>query len=129
MVGTEKLNSTWAWRLPLMLQIIPPLIVMTCVLFCPESPRWLISRGRIDEARKVLVDYHSNDGKTNAVIEVRFDCFGKSNYHAEMLIPATTSRISRRHRSRQERLGVGLQASVCYKECQMEDTLPGPHGK
>ncbi|KAJ7775656.1 general substrate transporter [Mycena maculata] len=70
MVGTELLNSTWAWRLPLILQIGPPIIVMTCVWFCPESPRWLISRGRTEEARQILIDYHSNDGQTNAVIEL-----------------------------------------------------------
>ncbi|KAJ7499905.1 general substrate transporter [Mycena latifolia] len=70
MVGTGKLSSTWAWRLPLILQIGPPVVVMTCVWFCPESPRWLISRGRIEEARQILIDYHSNDGKANAVIEL-----------------------------------------------------------
>ncbi|KAJ7916244.1 general substrate transporter [Mycena leptocephala] len=70
MVGTEKMNSTWAWRMPLLLQIVPPLIVMTCVWFLPESPRWLISRGRTEEARQILIDYHSNDGQSNAVIEL-----------------------------------------------------------
>ncbi|KAK7053714.1 general substrate transporter [Favolaschia claudopus] len=70
MVGTQKMSTTWAWRLPLLLQICPPLIVMTCVWFLPESPRWLISRGRTEEARQILIDYHSNDGKTNPVIEL-----------------------------------------------------------
>ncbi|KAJ7688308.1 general substrate transporter [Mycena rosella] len=70
MVGSAKLNSTWAWRLPLILQIAPPLIVMSCVWFCPESPRWLISRGRTEEARQILIDYHSNDGQSNAIIEL-----------------------------------------------------------
>ncbi|TRM68109.1 general substrate transporter [Schizophyllum amplum] len=70
MVGTQRLASTWAWRLPLVLQVIPPTIVMTCVWFCPESPRWLISRGREEEARQVLADYHSSDGKTNSIIEL-----------------------------------------------------------
>ncbi|KAJ6579663.1 general substrate transporter [Mycena vulgaris] len=57
MVGTSKMSSTWAWRLPLILQIAPP-------------GAWLISRGRVEEARQVLIDYHSNDGQTNAVIEL-----------------------------------------------------------
>ncbi|KAJ6473126.1 general substrate transporter [Mycena sanguinolenta] len=70
MVGTQTMNSTWAWRLPLILQIAPPLIVMSSVWFLPESPRWLISRGRADEARQILIDYHSNDGQMNAVIEL-----------------------------------------------------------
>ncbi|KAJ6544360.1 general substrate transporter [Mycena capillaripes] len=70
MVGTQTMNSTWAWRLPLMLQIVPPIIVMASVWFLPESPRWLMSRGRTEEARQILIDYHSNDGQSNAVIEL-----------------------------------------------------------
>ncbi|KAJ7166086.1 general substrate transporter [Mycena filopes] len=70
MVGTQTMSSTWAWRLPLLLQIGPPIIVMCSVWFLPESPRWLISRGRVDEARQILIDYHSNDGQMNAVIEL-----------------------------------------------------------
>nr|GAT54792.1 general substrate transporter [Mycena chlorophos] len=75
MVGTELLNSTWAWRLPLLLQVGPPIIVMSCVWFCPESPRWLISRGREEEATRILIDYHSNDGKMNAVIQLELEEF------------------------------------------------------
>ncbi|KAJ7733328.1 general substrate transporter [Mycena metata] len=75
MVGTQKMNSTWAWRLPLILQIGPPIIVMLSVWFLPESPRWLISRGRTEEARQILIDYHSNDGQSNAVIELEMEEF------------------------------------------------------
>ncbi|PIL37645.1 MFS general substrate transporter [Ganoderma sinense ZZ0214-1] len=75
MVGTQTMNSTWAWRLPLMLQVVPPVIVMSCVWFCPESPRWLVSRGRIEEARAVMVKYHSNDGQTNPLIELQLKEF------------------------------------------------------
>ena len=49
---------------------MPPVIVLSCVWFCPESPRWLVSRGRIEEARAVMLRYHSTDGKTsNPLIE------------------------------------------------------------
>ena len=71
MVGTQTMNSTWSWRLPLLLQVVPPAIVMTFVWVCPESPRWLVSRGRVDEARAVMIKYHSSDGKTNPLIELQ----------------------------------------------------------
>ena len=71
MVGTSKMSSTWSWRLPLLLQIVPPIIVIVCALFCPESPRWLIQKGRLEEAKAILCKYHSNDGQTNAIIEVK----------------------------------------------------------
>ncbi|THH30437.1 hypothetical protein EUX98_g3739 [Antrodiella citrinella] len=38
------------WRLMLASAGIPALIIMSQVLFCPESPRWLMSKGRYDQA-------------------------------------------------------------------------------
>ncbi|KAJ3785995.1 general substrate transporter [Lentinula aff. detonsa] len=78
MVGTVKMNSTWAWRLPLMLQIIPPIIIISFVWFLPESPRWLVQKGKFDQAKKILVEYHSNDGKTNPIIELQLREFQES---------------------------------------------------
>ncbi|KAE9394996.1 general substrate transporter [Gymnopus androsaceus JB14] len=78
MVGTVKMNSTWAWRLPLMLQVIPPIIVICFVWFLPESPRWLIQKGKFDKARGILIEYHSDDGQTNPVIELQLEEFRES---------------------------------------------------
>ncbi|KAJ7599106.1 general substrate transporter [Mycena floridula] len=78
MVGTVKMNSTWAWRLPLLLQVVPPIIVMSCVYLCPESPRWLVQHGRFEEAREILRQYHSDDGETNEVIELQLREFEQS---------------------------------------------------
>ena len=43
-----------AWRWMLGVQAIPSLIYLLFILVIPESPRWLLSKNRIDEARLVL---------------------------------------------------------------------------
>ena len=43
-----------SWRFPLAFQIFFALIIVSTVMLLPESPRWLVLRGREDEARTVL---------------------------------------------------------------------------
>ncbi|KAF4365426.1 hypothetical protein F8388_012791 [Cannabis sativa] len=49
------LPETLNWRLMLGLAAVPAVVVAIGVLAMPESPRWLVMRGRRDEARKVLI--------------------------------------------------------------------------
>ncbi|KAL1849121.1 hypothetical protein VTK73DRAFT_9963 [Phialemonium thermophilum] len=44
------------WQVPLGCQSICPALLLFSMLFCPESPRWLASRDRWEEASEVLVD-------------------------------------------------------------------------
>lgn len=46
--------STVAWRFPIAFQIVFALIILAMVMNLPESPRWLILKGREDEAAEVL---------------------------------------------------------------------------
>lgn len=43
-----------AWRFPLAFQIVFALIIFGSILNLPESPRWLVMKGRDDEALEVL---------------------------------------------------------------------------
>lgn len=40
-------NSMWSWRLPTILQAFLPAIQIVSLWFIPESPRWLVSTGRV----------------------------------------------------------------------------------
>lgn len=46
--------STIAWRFPIAFQIVFCLVILMFVLELPESPRWLILKGKEDEALSVL---------------------------------------------------------------------------
>ncbi|KAL2841964.1 general substrate transporter [Aspergillus pseudodeflectus] len=52
------MSSTWAWRLPSLLQGALPLVQIVLVFFTPESPRWLVDQNRAEEAERILVKYH-----------------------------------------------------------------------
>ncbi|KAF2208637.1 hypothetical protein CERZMDRAFT_114384 [Cercospora zeae-maydis SCOH1-5] len=44
-------SGTLSWRLPLMIPCIVSVILMAFTYVVPESPRWLASRGRMEQAR------------------------------------------------------------------------------
>src|SRR4030088_1519659 len=48
------LSSSQNWRLMFGLAAIPAILLFAGMLFQQESPHWLITRGREDEARAVL---------------------------------------------------------------------------
>ncbi|EEB97958.1 hypothetical protein MPER_02623 [Moniliophthora perniciosa FA553] len=58
--ATLSWNSSWAWRLPLLLQATGPAILLPFAFFLPESPRWLVSTGRERQALDILARYHAN---------------------------------------------------------------------
>lgn len=45
---------------------------MALVLFFPESPRWLISKDRNDEALAVLAKYHRNGDVSAPIVQLQY---------------------------------------------------------
>ncbi|CUM68086.1 uncharacterized protein PRCAT00005803001 [Priceomyces carsonii] len=68
--GTNGRGDTWAWRIPTILQAGFPAIQLTFLYFVPESPRWLISRGRKEEARKILIKHHAGGDESSELVAV-----------------------------------------------------------
>lgn len=67
--GTNRITSDFGWRVPSWLQICPSLLQITFVLFLPESPRWLITKDRVDEAHQVLVTYHAEGNQDSEFVK------------------------------------------------------------
>lgn len=67
--GTRNYAGSWAWRVPSLLQVLLPLVGIPGLIMIPESPRWLVSVDRIDEARKNLADLHTGGDIRSPLIE------------------------------------------------------------
>jgi len=52
-------ENDWRWMLGVM--FLPAIIYTFLVLSIPKSPRWLISRGRTDEAKKILKEINPTE--------------------------------------------------------------------
>ncbi|KAG6013881.1 hypothetical protein E4U54_006193 [Claviceps lovelessii] len=70
--GIADENSA-QWRLPLGLQNIPAIILAALILLFPESPRWLIDHGHVEEGIQTLANLHAHGDTQNAWVLAEFD--------------------------------------------------------
>ena len=52
--GASHASADLSWRFPISFQILFGLVVVIGMYFMPESPRWLLSRGRYEEGETVI---------------------------------------------------------------------------
>lgn len=71
--GTFRLGNTWAWRVPSLLQGVSSIIQIGLCFLVEESPRWLISQERDDEARKLIVKYHANGDDSDPMVTLEME--------------------------------------------------------
>ncbi|KAF8591256.1 hexose transporter [Ramaria rubella] len=70
--GTFFINNSWSWRIPSAIQALPSVLQVFLIWFVPESPRWLISKGREEEARNILGYWHGNGNDQDPLVEFEF---------------------------------------------------------
>ncbi|GMM33478.1 hypothetical protein DASC09_008030 [Saccharomycopsis crataegensis] len=51
---SEKLGN-WDWKIVVIFQLLAPLYILFNLPFMPETPRWLVSKNKFEEARAALV--------------------------------------------------------------------------
>lgn len=70
--GTFQIHSGWSWRVPSLLQALPSLVQFCLIWLVPESPRWLVSRDRNEEAFQILAKYHANGNRNDPTVLFEF---------------------------------------------------------
>lgn len=71
--GTFRIDNTWSWRIPSLLQGLAPLIQAALILFFPESPRWLVDHGRDEQAIHTLAKYHCGGDLDDPLVAFEYD--------------------------------------------------------
>ena len=62
-------TSEWQWRIPTVLMSVFSLFMMALYPFVPNSPRWLISKGRDEEAHAIFAKYHANGDMEDQLVQ------------------------------------------------------------
>lgn len=66
--GCLYMKGHWSWKTGVLFQIAVPLYVLISLPFVPESPRWLVAKGRDAEAHEVLAKYHANGDANDELV-------------------------------------------------------------
>ncbi|KAH6997270.1 general substrate transporter [Ilyonectria destructans] len=66
--GTRNYGNNWTWRVPCLLQVLIPVFIIPGLLLAPESPRWLFSKDRVEEARAFLIKAHAGGDENSKLV-------------------------------------------------------------
>ncbi|KAH0444365.1 hypothetical protein CcaCcLH18_00590 [Colletotrichum camelliae] len=70
--GSFRISSSWAWRLPSLVQGAWGLLCISLLPWLPESPRWLVDQGRAYDAIMVLAQVNAGGDTTDELVRLQF---------------------------------------------------------
>ncbi|KAI5244571.1 general substrate transporter [Aureobasidium subglaciale] len=69
--GTGAGQSNAAWLVPICIQLLPAIILGVGIMWLPQSPRWLVSNDRDDEALNILANLRRAP-KESEIVQLEF---------------------------------------------------------
>lgn len=70
--GTSNINHNWSWRSITFIQAVPSIIQLAGIWWIPESPRFLVSKDKSEEALAVLAKHHAGGDENNATVQFQY---------------------------------------------------------
>ena len=74
----HKVNVTEGWRVMFWSELVPAIAFLVLLFSVPHSPRWLMIKGRVDEAKSVLLRVASSDQEAEAELSEISDSLSKN---------------------------------------------------
>ncbi|KZS87251.1 general substrate transporter [Sistotremastrum niveocremeum HHB9708] len=71
--GTFHIQNTWSWRVPSALQALPAIAQVLLIWLIPESPRWLISKGKETQALDILSYWHARGNREDPLVQYEYE--------------------------------------------------------
>ncbi|KAI2642316.1 general substrate transporter [Xylaria nigripes] len=59
------------WRIPLWLQLVCAGLVALVIMFFPESPRFLVLNDKHEQARQIIIKYHTNGDPNHPLVDLQ----------------------------------------------------------
>ena len=110
--GCSYITTSWQWRIPYIIQVLPAVYILVAVQFVPETPRFMISKGKHEEALKFLVDYHGNGDPDDPLVLYEFDEIMRT-LQAEKEAKAEKWSVILSKPSNRHRLGLAILMQYC----------------
>lgn len=70
---SNYIQSHASWQIPLILQCVACLVLIGLLPFVPESPRFLLARGKEQQAHDMLTKYHGGGDADNALVQLEME--------------------------------------------------------
>jgi SP family xylose:H+ symportor-like MFS transporter len=76
---SEADNISFGWRQMFWSESIPALLFLALLFFVPKSPRWLMTKGKEEEALNILTRIHGEDSANKEIVEIRNSIKSENN--------------------------------------------------
>jgi sugar porter (SP) family MFS transporter len=87
--GTKNRNDSGSYRIPIAIQFAWALVLAIGLVFLPESPRYFVKRGRIDDAAKALASVRGQPVESNYIQDELAEIVANNEYE-QSVIPQTS---------------------------------------